>query len=557
MTVATDDSSVSYTGNGASTEYPVSFPFIDNEHLVVTLITDGDEEVQVLDTDYTVEGAGEEEGGTVTFASAPDSGVEILIERTAPVTQEISFRDQGSFSPIIHEEALDKAAMIDQQQQRAIDELEVAEEEQDETLAEHETRLDDIDTDQATQDGRLDDLEEVTQAEPFLELLAEINSYPDVLTYLDSAGFLANANMWAALNTFDAGIAGPNDDTTTFLDAPATMTARRPLGRFAINAAATLFARMYAEVSGPSTTTTFEITINARHNGSAFVTDIAGYALMMEFTLSTVRIWMSSAPMTAGAVIGWSLTGHLTQAGGKDVANTWSALQTFTSGLIAKASAYSSPAIEDDSSMGSDNRRLWLRGGVGTSTAKVRTYRNASTGYEIALNCAWNQATSLWVPDVTGECFILTISASGVQRFHKASATAGVGFASFDADSANAKTNITISAVGGFSAGSYGTPAYWKDSDGMVNLGGSTKRNGGDGSTFADAGALPAGYRPAYAKAFTVQALQSGSPGLAGLWVVTILADGTIGITSQAGGAVTTGNAAHVILDGIRFRAEA
>jgi hypothetical protein len=124
MTVPSSTRSVTYTGNGVTTEFSVSFPFLDNDHIVATQIIDDVETELVEGEDYELEGAGEEEGGTLTMTEALADGAEILIERVVPLTQETEFRAQGAFSAALHERALDKGVMAAQQIQDALDDLE-------------------------------------------------------------------------------------------------------------------------------------------------------------------------------------------------------------------------------------------------------------------------------------------------------------------------------------------------------------------------------------------------------------------------------------------------
>jgi len=124
MTVPTEVSYVEYTGNGATTVFPVPFPFLEDEHLVVTLTpSGGSQSTLTLNVDYTVAGAGEEDG-SITMAVAPAAAAELLIERTLPLTQETAFRTAGTFSPGTHEDVHDECRMIDQQLDRRISALE-------------------------------------------------------------------------------------------------------------------------------------------------------------------------------------------------------------------------------------------------------------------------------------------------------------------------------------------------------------------------------------------------------------------------------------------------
>ncbi|HBV1965506.1 TPA: phage tail protein, partial [Klebsiella pneumoniae] len=116
MTVSTQVSRNEYTGNGATTQYDFTFRILDKSHLLVqTLDTSESIVTLILGTDYTVTGVNRYNGGKVVLTSALPAGYKISIERSTPVTQESSIRNQGGFFPEIHEDALDKLTMLVQQ----------------------------------------------------------------------------------------------------------------------------------------------------------------------------------------------------------------------------------------------------------------------------------------------------------------------------------------------------------------------------------------------------------------------------------------------------------
>lgn len=116
MTVSTQVSRNEYTGNGATTQYDFTFRILDKSHLLVqTLDTSENIVTLTLGTDYTVTGVNRYNGGKVVLTSALPVGYKISIERSTPVTQESSIRNQGGFFPEIHEDALDKLTMLLQQ----------------------------------------------------------------------------------------------------------------------------------------------------------------------------------------------------------------------------------------------------------------------------------------------------------------------------------------------------------------------------------------------------------------------------------------------------------
>lgn len=115
MTVSTQVSRNEYTGNGATTQYDFTFRILDKSHLLVqTLDTSENILTLTLGTDYTVTGVNRYNGGKVVLTSALPAGYKISIERSTPVTQEASIRNQGGFSRRSMK-MLDKLTMLVQQ----------------------------------------------------------------------------------------------------------------------------------------------------------------------------------------------------------------------------------------------------------------------------------------------------------------------------------------------------------------------------------------------------------------------------------------------------------
>lgn len=119
MSVSTETSSVDYAGNGVTVAFATGFKFFEDGDLVVSLTVGvATPLVLTLGVHYTVTGEGLEAGGTVTMVTAPAVGETLTIEREVPFTQETSFRSQGTFSPAVHEDALDALCMQIQQLDR-------------------------------------------------------------------------------------------------------------------------------------------------------------------------------------------------------------------------------------------------------------------------------------------------------------------------------------------------------------------------------------------------------------------------------------------------------
>lgn len=108
MTISTTYAPVQYTGNAVTTAFAFPYPFFDNTDLLIYL--DG-----VLQASgYTVTG-GSGASGTVTFSSAPASGVIVTLAMSLPYTQLDNYVENQAFPADTLERGLDKAAIRDQQ----------------------------------------------------------------------------------------------------------------------------------------------------------------------------------------------------------------------------------------------------------------------------------------------------------------------------------------------------------------------------------------------------------------------------------------------------------
>ncbi len=123
MSIASQTSRVDYVGNGNVDEYDYPFFIFEDSDLLVSVRDDDDiETTLVLDTDYTVDGAGDDNGGSITLTAGNlDSGNVLTIRRVRPLEQNTDIRNQGEFFPETHEDTFDHLVMIDQQQQDQID----------------------------------------------------------------------------------------------------------------------------------------------------------------------------------------------------------------------------------------------------------------------------------------------------------------------------------------------------------------------------------------------------------------------------------------------------
>lgn len=107
-----------YTGNGSTTVFPRTFRVTDADHLKVYQTVSG--VTTEVTSGITKDGIGND-SGNVTFDTAPASGVEILLVREIPLTQETDYSAQGRVSPEQVEADLDLQEMQMQDLQEQID----------------------------------------------------------------------------------------------------------------------------------------------------------------------------------------------------------------------------------------------------------------------------------------------------------------------------------------------------------------------------------------------------------------------------------------------------
>lgn len=117
MTVASETNrSGPYNGNGVTTVFSYGFRIVDQAHLrVVKTSALGVETVLTIATDYTVASVGDPAGGSITLLSPPAAGETVTILRSLPFVQETDLENQGAYYAETVEDALDLAAMRDQQ----------------------------------------------------------------------------------------------------------------------------------------------------------------------------------------------------------------------------------------------------------------------------------------------------------------------------------------------------------------------------------------------------------------------------------------------------------
>ncbi len=127
MTISSNDNKRLYDGDGSTIVFDVPFKFLASNHIRAVLRDAvGVETAWTEGTQYTLAGAGQESGGTLTVITSPadytpQSGEKLLIKRLLPLTQATDFPEGGVFPAAAAENAHDLGIMAAQQQQEELD----------------------------------------------------------------------------------------------------------------------------------------------------------------------------------------------------------------------------------------------------------------------------------------------------------------------------------------------------------------------------------------------------------------------------------------------------
>ena len=120
--LSTDTSTATGVLTSSTQTIVLGFYFIANTDLVVTRTRAGVITTLTLDSDYSIAGAGNESGGSITVTGQA-SGDVITIVRTVPYTQLVDLVPLTKLSETLLEQALDKSTMMAQQLRRDLDVL--------------------------------------------------------------------------------------------------------------------------------------------------------------------------------------------------------------------------------------------------------------------------------------------------------------------------------------------------------------------------------------------------------------------------------------------------
>lgn len=117
MTVQATQLREDYTGNGTTAVYSYGWRiFSASDIRVVKVTTDGNEMELDLDADYSVQGVGTKNGGTITLTSGNlEADEKLVILSNAAFEQQTDFRNQGAFYPETHEDQFDRLTLMAKQ----------------------------------------------------------------------------------------------------------------------------------------------------------------------------------------------------------------------------------------------------------------------------------------------------------------------------------------------------------------------------------------------------------------------------------------------------------
>jgi hypothetical protein len=113
MSVESSVNRLSYSGNGVTTAFTTPYFTANSQVKVIQKVTaTGVETAKSLTTHFTLTGAGDDDGGTLTMLVAPPSGTELIIYIEPAVLQETETQDGVKVANSIWEEALDLLTLI-------------------------------------------------------------------------------------------------------------------------------------------------------------------------------------------------------------------------------------------------------------------------------------------------------------------------------------------------------------------------------------------------------------------------------------------------------------
>ncbi|WP_136474558.1 hypothetical protein [Pseudomonas sp. DG56-2] len=117
MTVSTTDSVIEYVSGGPT--FPIPYRFLQNSDIDAVLVKQDGTSETLTGAQYTLSGAGSQNGGTLTSSYAAGflgvSGASLTISRIMDPVQPTDLRNQGKFLAETHETVFDRLTMLIQQ----------------------------------------------------------------------------------------------------------------------------------------------------------------------------------------------------------------------------------------------------------------------------------------------------------------------------------------------------------------------------------------------------------------------------------------------------------
>ena len=121
MTLSTTTNKATFAGSGTTGPFTFTFPFYDDADLAVYKVVSGVPTLLTITTDYTVSGAGETTGGSVTTVAEVAVGETLVVMRDLTLTQAVDLVNQGAFYADTLEEVFDRLTMFCQQLKEGLD----------------------------------------------------------------------------------------------------------------------------------------------------------------------------------------------------------------------------------------------------------------------------------------------------------------------------------------------------------------------------------------------------------------------------------------------------
>lgn len=115
MTIEDVTPTITYTGSGTTGPFAIPFYFLADSDIVVVITDEDDVETTLDDDDYTLTGAGDEDGGSLTLDDVLHNPSTVTISRATEREQPSNWGRNDPFPAVATETALDRLTMIAQE----------------------------------------------------------------------------------------------------------------------------------------------------------------------------------------------------------------------------------------------------------------------------------------------------------------------------------------------------------------------------------------------------------------------------------------------------------